>query len=187
MDIQFDAINEVVNADAIENGAFLHLKHPTERMPGSSEGKPLYMSPEGKLVTAGDDGRVPEGSRPMRALVRSTDSKAFRNSDLKHQTKAMSEVNRAKLREKDALVEENTKLDRPRRFSALLITLENVSKEAPTQTPDEAAKIAMALDGKFQWLVNQVMEFAYEGDNFGIVKPAGEPKGNVVGEDPPNP
>lgn len=183
MNIQFDAINEVVNADAIENGAWLHLKHPTERKPGSSEGKALYMGTDGKLVTEEADVPLPAGCRPMRALVRSVDSKKFRSADLKHQTKAMSEVNRAKLREKDDIVEENTKLDRPRRFAALLITLENVSASELSQTPADADKIQMALDGKFQWLVNQVMEFAYDGDNFGIEKPKGESKGNVEAAD----
>lgn len=179
LNLKLDAVKGIVNADAIENGAWLHLRSPHVR-DGEEEGDLLYLDPEDKR-------------RPIRALVRSYRSQHFRAQDFKVQTKALGQARRMKgAKQQDAIMEEAAWLERPRRFAALLVSLDNVSKESPgVQTPSEEDKIELASKsseeaGNYQWLVDQVMKFGFDDDNFGGA-PAGEEKAGGGKGEPESP
>lgn len=169
MELKFDAAKSVANADLIENGAWLHLRHATLREPGSDEKKRLYLQD-----AKGNDLL----DKPMRVKVRSARSKSFRRADIHNTTKQVAGVQRAKQADKDRIIEEAATYERPKRFSALVIALENFSKDAPMQTPEPQDLVVLADMGEMQWLVDQVMEFAFEDENFGGADP--QPEGGAT-------
>lgn len=142
----------ILSANAIENGAFCHFTVP-EDMPNG--GVLMYLDPVNK-------------QHPVGAMVRSSDSKFFRSKGFSLQTKAMSAAKRAKANEQDRVIQDQMEMERPRRFAALVVCLRNPSVEEKGDIVlDEEELADMGNDGEFQWMVNQVMAFAFNAANFG--------------------
>lgn len=149
--MEFDILAKRVDVNAQENGAWLHLRDP-------NDAEPLYADPEGK-------------TRPCRALVRSRLSSYFRNADIKMTAKNQSKLARTKLPDREAMTEDNLAKARPRWFATVLVALENCSSTKPEPVQmDEAACLEMANDPKYAWLLEQVIEFAFDDTNFGGAK-----------------
>lgn len=155
--IQLEAADAVQNVDLIENGAWLHLRGIPA--PGEDEGALLYLK--------GKDGK-PDQTKPFRMLVRSSRSKYFRQRDLRIQTVASSKAQRAPQKEQPAVIEKSIAEERPQRFSFLVASIENASQsQAGVIQPSEAELMDMAKHGPYQFVVDQVMRFAFDDKHFG--------------------
>lgn len=146
--MDFDILAKRVDVNAQENGAWLHLRDP-------HDGEPMYADPG-------------TNARPCRALVRSRLSSYFRNADIKMTAQNQSKLARTKLPNREAMTEENLAKARPRWFATVLVALENCSSAKPgTVHMDEATSLEVANDPKYAWLLEQVIEFAFDDTNFG--------------------
>lgn len=144
---KLDALEGIASSELIENGYWLHLRSP-------ADDEPLYM--------AGDK------TKPMRALVRSYRSKAYRSKDFALQTAAIAKTRRTKSRDLDKALAADMQKERPEKFGVLLVSLDNCSSAEPgILTPNEEEKIAMANASHLQWMVDQVMECAFTDENYG--------------------
>lgn len=153
----FDVIKKVVSADRIANGAWLHLRAPAPlggEEDGTAIGDPLY--------------RDPAKTEPVRALVRSHRSKHVRDNDVNIQTKGATAARRAKGTEQEKVIAQQVALQRGRQFAAFLVGLENATMgHNGLQTIDEQQAMVMADQDEFQWLVDAVINFAFDDANYG--------------------
>lgn len=153
----FNVIAKVANSDKIENGAFLHLTSPTQLTDeeDADPGEPLYAD-------------APKNLLPCRAKVRSYRSTSYRSKEFSAQTRLMGKARRAKGKEGDLMLEAAAKAERPRRFATLLAGLENCDTDTPGYIPlTEEQALVLANDPAYQWLVDQVMDFAYDDSKYG--------------------
>jgi hypothetical protein len=167
---EIDVTEGIQSKDLIENGAWLHLRGIAP--PGEEEGEPIYLKDaEGK----------PDKTKPFRAMVRSVRSEYFRARDLRIQTLASSKAQRAPRREQDAIIESSVAAERPKRFSFLLVCFENASQKVPgVQKPSEEELITFAKQGEYQFIVDQVMRFAFEDRNYGTAEQVAAATGGNV-------
>lgn len=144
--MKFDVI-DVLDADVMEDGAWLHLLSP-------ADGEPLYRDPEKK-------------TKPCRALVRSEQSSTHRNSIFAETQRLQGRVNRAKKADRDRIAREVTELTFALRFADSLIALENATTEQSgvVQIVREDA-LKMGVEPKWQWLTAQVLQFSGNYANF---------------------
>lgn len=151
--MKFDVISSVVDADAMENGAWCHLRSPI--VPdGDEQGPLMYRDPERMTM-------------PCRAKVRSFRSKAYTSKDFAIQSKAMNIASRGKGQKREDALNDAMMSERPRKFATLLVGLENCSsgsKGLETMTDQEA--VAFAQDPGNKAYVDQIMSFAFDDNNF---------------------
>lgn len=157
--------------DFIEDGRWIHL------MTGGSDPEPLYADKEQKL--------------PCRALVRSRRCIGMTkvNESLGRKTLGIARLNNTKAKDiEDGL----RKTEIPRRFAVVLAALENCNTEkpgiqtftetelleAPVYGADGVLGEALAYHPDYDWLINQVVDYAFDDRNYDPEAEKAKPKGN---------
>lgn len=154
--MKFDVLTSQVAADTIEDGAWLHLVSPA--------GEELFLDKE--------------KTKPVRIKVRSTSSKAYEQHEDTVTRRALSENRKAKSEtQKQQAVLAQMKRQQPAGFAALVTGMENVSTDQPGLiTPTDQEKFDFASDPHNRWVVDQVMDFARDAENYssGGVRPGND-------------
>lgn len=157
MKLNLDVAARIVSGDKIAQGAWLHLTRP-------GDGAPIYADEAGKY--------------PARLKVRSHRHKAFQ--DALYQAQAAQATSRKGRGKAPAeLVRDAFQEGRPRNFSLLVLAVENLDSsqlgKVIEASPEDLMAIAQAPE--HQWIVDQVMNFAFNDSNFGAEDDAGNDAG----------
>lgn len=143
--LKLSSLQSVANGDKIENGSWLHLS--------DADGNPLYLDEE--------------KTKPIRALVRSSRSKAYERFEDRLQAVIATRQKRAKPKEHAAIRDRAYAEHVPESFAAVLVGLENANAEKPGyEVAEEKDSIATAREPNWKWLVDQVVNFAFDDSNF---------------------
>jgi hypothetical protein len=163
----FGFAKEILSADLIENGAFCHFRDPTTDEPLY---RPGAIDPE--------TGNIDESKR-VGAYVRSVNSKVYEEFLDRVTRKAMSQNRRAKNEaQKQEVVFQQLKAERPENFSVLVTRLVNTDPERVGEiVPTHEEKVAIVKDPHNSPFVDQVINFAQDPANYGVADEA--PKGNA--------
>lgn len=152
-DSPFDFLNEVVDTNSIENGAWMHLEF---------DGTPLYLDGDAQ-------------KQPARIKVRSTASTTFEDYLDRVQRRTVERQRRGgKLNkaQKEQIIKD-LKKDAPESFAALVTEFENVSRVKPGLiSPPREDLLAFASNPHNRWAVDQVLEYAAEDGNYSGLKTA---------------
>lgn len=151
--LDLGGIAHVLDDDKINNGTWIHLDG-IETDPEAGNPLLMYLDPETKLL-------------PVRALVRSYRARVVKEAEAKLQRLGYAKMNVGRKKNRGEVMADHTVLSDEKRFTLLLVALENVSKVTPGRQdvdPDSAA--AIFNNSAFDWLVAGVREAAYEDTNF---------------------
>ena len=147
-----------LDVNSIEEGSWLHLLDP-------EDGEPMYRDPETKLL-------------PCKAQVRSDQSEAVTLADRKANRVFQEQAQRVSAAKRKEMVDEATEAGVVRRFSRILVSLENCAEQkGVVQVSEEDAK-AIYTDKSMRWMVNQIFAYAGEQANYAVPRVAA-PKGGA--------
>lgn len=154
MELQLDGVSAdaLFDEDKVNNGVWIHLESAKDDE--TNETYPLYLDPETKR-------------QPQRALVRSHRCRAIRDAEEKLQKDGFVRVQKAKKKEKDGVIAENSILKSERRFAFFLAAVDNLSKKIPgVQRVSESDAITIYKSEAYANISQQVREAAYDDSLF---------------------
>lgn len=152
MDLQLDQLNAVaLDAQKVNGGVWIHLE--SVALNGDGDNFPLYLNND--------------KSKPQRALVRSRRCTAIKDAELTQQKTGFTKIRKAKKKERDAVIADNSLLPERTRFSLTLLALENVSsvvEGVQHVTPDTAVQIYD--NSSWDEVVDQIMAASFDDTNY---------------------
>lgn len=171
--MKLDFLQEQVSSDRIENGAWYHfVSHLT--------GEPLYLDPRPDNPVPGQTYET----QPCRGLIRSVNSKAFRDCEDRIRKRINNARSRAKPSQQSKVIDAEGDLERPKKLAVLIVQLENVSRANPGPQPpptDEEAR-DICDDSTVQWWVDQVFLAAADDERYGGADAVKATVKNVAGQ-----
>lgn len=158
--MDFNFLDDVANGDKIESGAWLQFTNPVTQS--------LWFL----------DADAPEPKKPVRVLVRSVRSDAYKLFEQNEQRAAYTRSRRPKKDDSGVGAQEVMKARRRKEFALLVMGFENLpGQDEGVIKPEVEDLIKLADDKRAGWMVEQVFAAAGDDTRYGA-----DVEGNVDAE-----